>query len=303
MGAAAWLVGCGGPQEAADVQVVAERSGPLEVRTTTFPMDWLTRRIGGEDVSVRCMLPEGKDAAHWHPSGTAVAELVSVDLVVANGAGLEHWMSTASLPSDRVLYTAKGVEIIDLGVSTHSHGAGEHSHAELDPRVWMDPMRLLHQATSIHQGLSSRDAEHAGAYDAALTVLREELDALDRDLASAMAPLQGRKIASSGPAYNYLAQRYGLTVRPFKLDPSSLPDAGQVEALRVWAGAGDMPILIWTEAPVEGVIAAFGAGVTHVVLDPLDQPGPDGYDYMEQARANLESLRAIEVAEPKVATP
>ncbi len=235
IGASAWLVGCGGSHEPAEVQAAPERSGPLEVRTTTFPVDWLTRRIGGDGVSVRCLLPEGKDAGHWHPSGTAVAELVTVDLVVANGAGLEHWMSTASLPGDRVLYTAEGVELIDLGVSTHSHGAGEHSHVELDPRLWMDPVRLLHQATSIHNELSSRDPAQSEAYDAALTVLREELGALDRDLTAAVASLQGRKVASSGPAYNYLAQRYGLTVRPFKLDPSTLPEAGQVEALKVWA--------------------------------------------------------------------
>lgn len=303
LGAVAWTVGCGGGGPQADVATAPERSGPLEVRTTTFPVDWLARRIGGEGVSVRLLLPEGKDANRWHPSGTAVAELVTVDLIVANGAGLEHWMSTASLPSDRVLYTAEGVDLIDLGFSTHSHGAGEHSHVERDPRVWMDPTLLLHQANAIHGALSARDPDQAEMYDAALTVLTEELSALDRDLSSAVAALQGRKVASGGPVCNYLAKRYGWTVRAFTLDPTTLPDAGQVEALKIWAAGGDMPLLIWAERPAEGVREAFGDGVAHLVIDPLDQPGPDGYDYVAQARANLAALQALGAGAPEAGAP
>ncbi len=303
LGAVAWTVSCGGDGPRADVATTPERSGPLEVRTTTFPVDWLVRRIGGEGVSVRLLLPEGKDAGRWHPSGTAVAELATVDLIVANGAGLEHWMSTASLPGDRVLYTAKGVDLIDLGFSTHSHGAGEHSHVERDPRVWMDPTLLLHQANAIHGALSDRDSDQAGMYDAALTVLTEELSTLDRDLSAVVASLQGRKVASGGPICNYLGQRYGLEVRAFTLDPSTPPDAGQVEALKIWAGAGDRPVLIWAATPAEAVIQAFGDGVAHVVIDPLDQPGPDGYDYMTQARGNLEALRALGTNGPEAVAP
>jgi zinc transport system substrate-binding protein len=285
--------GCGGSSspEPAEVAAVAVPEGPLEVRTASFPVDWLTERVAGDKVSRQRILPDGEDAGKWHPSGVLVAGLAEVDLIVANGAGLEVWMNTASLPENRVLYSADGADLIELGVSTHSHGDGEHSHAEIDPHTWLDPMVLAHQAEAIRTSLIIADPSHAQSYAAAFSQLEEELVSLDRAMSDALGTLKGSKVATDHSGYNYLARRYGLMVRAFDLDAGTPPAEAEVDALIAWTGLDPAPVMLWRTPPSDAVVDAFPDEVQHLVVDPLDQPVQGRYDYLLQARANLESFR------------
>jgi len=292
--------GCGGtPSPEPNEQTeVAAPGGPLEVRTASFPVDWLTERIAGDMVSRQRLLPLGEDAAKWQPSGSLVAGLSEVDLIVANGAGLEVWMNTASLPQSRVLYTADGVELIELGVSTHSHGGGEHSHAQIDPHTWLDPMVLAHQAEAIRTSLIIADPSHAQSYASAYTVLEEELASLDRDMAEVLGGLKSSKVATHHAGYNYLARRYGLTLRVFDLDANTVPSKAEVDALSAWGGPDSAPPVIWREPPSDQVVGAFPKSVQHLVIDALDQPVDGSYDYLAQARANLEVFKLFVGSNP-----
>lgn len=287
--------GCGGSSspEPTEVAAVAVPEGPLEVRTASFPMDWLTERIAGDFVSRKRLLPAGEDAGRWQPSGVLVAGLAEVDLIVANGAGLEVWMNTASLPESRVLYTGDGADLIELAVSTHSHGDGEHSHTQIDPHTWLDPMVLTHQAEAIRTSLIIADPSHAQSYASAFTVLEEELVALDRDMAEALGALKASKVATDHSGYNYLVRRYGLTARAFDLDPNEPPAKVDVDALIAWWGSDSPPVLFWRGPPSAAVVSAFPTEAQHVVVDLLDQPVEGGYDYLLQAKANLAAFRKI----------
>jgi zinc transport system substrate-binding protein len=128
-----------------------------------------------------------------------------------------------------------------------------------------------------------------------MEVVEEDLRALNDAYAAAFAGAAGRKLASSHPAYNYLARRYDLDLTAFHFDPAEPLTAEQRAAFDAWAaGAGPEPVLLWEAQPEQAVLDSLPAGVKHVVVDPLEQPAEGKrYDYLLQATANLRVFREI----------
>ena len=175
------------------------------VRSLSWPVGWLVDQLAGGAVDHLCILPAGADPAGWRPDGALVAELGTVDLIVANGAGYEGWVETASLPTARLIDTSRGLQLIEHASTTHSHGAGEHSHGALDPHTFLDPTLFGRQATRVAAALKSVLADDA-AIDARLTGLIASLEALGGEWDAALAP------RSEEPAHidwSYLLARAG----------------------------------------------------------------------------------------------
>ena len=296
----ATLLACSNPT---DSPVAPERveTGPLEVRTTSFPADWLVTRLAGDSVNQVNIHPRGEDPPSWTPPGEVVASLAEADLIVANGAGFEAWMATAALPVDAVVYSAKRLDLIELAAVTHSHGAGgEHSHAGRDPHTWSDPTAYFDQARAVHAALVEARPSDTETFDANLATLEQDLKTLSGELASATAHLQGRPLAASHPAFNYLARRFQLTVTSFDFDPEAPPSVAQLEAFATWSEGQDPPVLLWESHPTDAVRSAFAPQVVHQYVDPLESPPTTGdYDYIRQAQANAARLRGLLSATPQ----
>ena len=108
----------------------------LQITTTSFPVDYLTRRLIGDGASVSCINPVGEDPPDYNPPAEAIANLSKADLIIKNGANFEKWMQTASIPPGKVLDSSKGIKLKTLSGETHSHGKkGSHSHKGFDPHI------------------------------------------------------------------------------------------------------------------------------------------------------------------------
>jgi zinc transport system substrate-binding protein len=291
--------GCGAADPTITDDATVEEAPPLRVRTTSFPADFLVARIAGERVDRIHLLPAGEDAPFWQPSAELVASLTDADLIVANGAGFERWMATATLPGSRVVDSSAGLELIEIEARTHSHGArSEHSHAGIDPHTWSDPIVYLQQARTVHDALVAADPDGAEAYGAGLSALAGELEALDVAFQPILSQLKARPLAASHPAFNYLARRYGLSLRSFDFDPEEPPGAEALARFEGWADGQEVPVLLWEAPPAEAVVAVFGDPVRHVFVSPLEQPVAGNYDYIAQARANLRTFDELAASLP-----
>ncbi len=268
-------------------------AAPLDVRTTSFPVDWLVRRLAPPGTVVTLILPAGEDPPDWQPPGPTVEALQRADLIVAQGAGYEAWMSTSLLPEDRVVRAAAGLPLIELGGGSHQHGSGApHTHAGLDPHVWADPQAYLQEAAVVAQALRDRRPAEAPGVSQREAALKQRLLALDAELAAAWGPFAGLPLSASHPAFNYVARRYGLNIQSFGFDPAVPPSA---EALAEWVAwsAGGGRHLLWEASPSPAVMAAFPPSTVHVVLDPLEQPAGPRYDYLQQSAENVVQIGKI----------
>lgn len=268
---------------------------PLDVRALSFPAAWLVEQVGGESVAVTNVLPAGEDAPHWSPPPELIADLQDADLIVKNGASFEKWTETSTLPSSKLVDTSQGLDLIEIEGVVHSHGAhGEHSHVGEDPHTWSDPLLFAEQAEAVKDALVAADPDRADAYERRYAEVRGELEALASALEAVGPTLEGVDLAANHPAFNYVARRMGVSVHSFELDPRDLPSDAQRSEVEAWVAEADNPVLLWEAEPTQEIADALPSALSHVVLDPLEQPGRDGeYDYLQRAETNLAIWRSI----------
>jgi len=281
----------------------APTASSLDVVALSYPVSWITRQLVGTSGQVTVMVPAGEDPPHWRPRPEAVAALAEADLIVANGAGYEPWIATASLPRDRLVQTAKGLDLIEREGETHSHGeAGTHHHGETDPHLWLDPLLHLSQAQAVHRRLVGLRPDLREALDARLQTLREGILHTHEVLQGQLAGLDQLAMVANHPSYDYLARRYGFGVQTFDVAPDTAPDEATVGQVTAWFTAHTedqtrAPVMIWEAEPTDAVRAALPEGLRHVVVDPVEQPVGDAYVWDERLQASAGALHAL-VADP-----
>ena len=271
------------------------RSGEsAAVITTSFPVDYLTKRLIGNAVTVSCINPIGEDPPSYQPPADTIADLTSATLIIQNGAGFEKWMETASLPAGKIVDSSKGIALILLKGETHSHGKkGSHSHAGIDPHLWSDPMRYAIQAQTIADSLSDAFPAQATQIKAELQRIQYDLNSLHDRMKKATLLLRSTKLAANHPAFNYLGEAIDVDFHSFDFDPEEKPTSENIKEWATWVKTSDNTLLIWESVPVESVSNQF-KGAVHLALDPLEQPLPNSdYNYLNQAEANILMLETI----------
>jgi len=278
------LVACSGSTGGSS----AQESGPPTVQATSYPVWYAAKRIGAPRTKPDIILPAGQDAATWQPSGEVVASLSEADLILINGAGFEGWIKTATLPTAKVVDASKGVSTVEIEGPTHSHaGSAEHSHTGVDPHIWADPERFLQQARNVHAALVQADPAGQKIYDGQLGAVERNVKDLVAELDPVLERLKLRPKVANHPTFTYLADRGGFEIPVVDLDPTQAPSPEQVTALTEAYEPGTL--LLWEAVPTAQAREAL-PDFQHVVLDPLEGPRGDSYDYFAQSRLNVATL-------------
>jgi zinc transport system substrate-binding protein len=164
----------------------------------------------------------------------------------------------------------------------HEHGH-EQGHGATDGHAWLDPMNAKLMADRIAEALAEKSPAQAAVFRANADSLRDELDALNAELARELAPIARKPYIVFHDALQYFELRYGLTpVGSIAVSPEVPPSAKRLSALRrqiaargaecVFAEAQFDARLV--DAVVEGTPARVGT------IDPEGsriEPGPDLY--------------------------
>ncbi len=201
LGAILTLGGCGaGTASTAGVPVAA----------SLYPLAEFARRIGGDRVTVRALVPPGVAPHDYEPTPKDLTILLRVKLFIYSGAGFEPLAAKllAQVPEGTVTVDAtEGLPLLA-------------ARGGLDPHVWLDPVLAQHQAARILEGLIRADPDGRVTYEANAAGLRTELDALHREFARVLSRCARREFITSHAAFGYLARRYGLQMIPIS-GPSS----------------------------------------------------------------------------------
>ncbi|OLR65045.1 metal ABC transporter substrate-binding protein [Peptoniphilus porci] len=84
------------------------------VYTSFYPVYSLAKSVVGDTVDLRMFMPKNQDPHLWEPTPKKIKELSKADLLIINGANLEHWSDAISktLPNLDILNLASGVNLI-----------------------------------------------------------------------------------------------------------------------------------------------------------------------------------------------
>jgi zinc transport system substrate-binding protein len=102
----------------------------IHVKTTLYPLEDFTNRIGGEFVEVDNIVPIGADAHTFEPTANQMIEVAEADLFIYNGADFEGFADsikdTVASHDVTILTASEGIDLISYD-HDHTH---DHDHEE-----------------------------------------------------------------------------------------------------------------------------------------------------------------------------
>lgn len=280
-----------------------EDGAGLEVVATTSVLADLAQQVAGDEFRVEPLIPPGTDPHGFEPTPEDLRRLVTADLVIVNGAGLESSLEKylEDVDDEAVVVASSGLEPRTPGIDEPGHDeAGGHSEADgdgeeaeaydegaggdVDPHFWLDPVLAQSYVDTIADAFIQADPDHADVYTANASAFKDRLAELDdftqRTVAS--VPEDRRKLIMNHSSHGYWADRYGFEVVGAvipSVSTGSAPTARDLaELLEVIELEGVPAIFVQVgENPQLAERIAADAGVT--VVDDLytgSLSGPDG---------------------------
>jgi ABC-type Zn uptake system ZnuABC Zn-binding protein ZnuA len=272
----------------------------LQALATTSIVADVVGRVGGEYVSVTTLLPLGTDPHTFEPRPQDAAALADANLVFANGAGLEEFLTPlleSAGATDKLVEVSAGIELLPFEeAETH---AGEAEHEGGDPHTWMDPNNVIVWTDDIAAALGAADPDHAADYRANADAYAAELRDLDAWIRGEVAqvPEANRLIVADHAVFGYFAAEYGfaqLGTITGSFSTGASPSARDLAALEDEIRQSGARAVFVGEAANQDLArqVAEDTGIRVVTVYHASLSGPDGpaASYLDMMRYNVSAI-------------
>jgi len=282
--------------------LITPASNKLEVVVTFYPLAFFSQEIGAEHVQVTQLVPSNTEIHAWEPSASQILAAERADIIVYNGAGLDHWMETEILPAlsstknRTVVDTTEGLELLSSVSENHEH---EDEHGPYDPHTWLSPYMAKMQAEKIYTVFVQEDPDHAIYYTERWLNLKNRLEQMDDDYATGLSTKQKNATFVTHEAFGYLAHRYGFEQHGvIGLSADEQPSAATIANLVNLMIEHEIFVVyidpVYSDEYAQTLKNELQTQTGHIVklLKLYLMLGPiDGKDYFQQQQSNLESLK------------
>src|SRR5919108_1237900 len=270
---------------------ITQSLGASSHNTTTkvvasfFPLYDFAKHVGGNKVNVTTLVPVGVEPHDWEPTTQQIQRLLSADLFVYNGAGIDKW-------ADKIETKLKANASEGLPLLTDNNG----NH---DPHTWLDPVLAKRQVELIRNGLIKSDPQNTDYYIRNAQSYIAQLDSLDAEIKSELSTCAKTDFIAFHSAFSYFSNRYGLhQYTILGEDPEGEIQPQTLERLVNLAKQYSIHV-IYSEEFLDPrnaqVIADEIPNGKVLVLSPIEGVRADeqqaGIGYLEKMRQNLENLK------------
>ena len=255
----------------------------LQVATTVSPITNIVQNVGGSNVCVTGIVPEGTNSHTFEPAPSDAKRLADADIVFINGLHLEE--PTKDLADANV---QPGVPIVSLGEETITPDQYIFDFSfpleagDPNPHLWTNPLYGKRYAEIVQEELSKLDPSNAADYRANEKAFAQRIDQLDRLVreVTASVPPENRKLLTYHDSFPYFAREYGWQIIG-AIQPSDFADPtpqdvaaliGQIEQERVPAIFGSE---VFPSPVLEQIAGETGARYVDDLRDD-DLPGENG---------------------------
>ncbi len=247
------FTGCS-PREGVNKKVDNDR---IKIVTSLYPQYEFAKKVGGEKVDVKLLLPSGVEAHSYEPTPRDIVAIKNADIFAYTNIYMEAWvggivknLKDTCLPLD----LSEGIVLSDgdLDRDNHVHDDDDDSHShkdenhieeddlpeddhhghshEKDPHIWTSPVNAIKMVENIRDGLIQVDGENSSYYRKNAEEYIEDLKKLDEDIFKEIGN-ENLKIVFGGHfAFGYFAERYNLEyISPYKgFSPDGEPSARNI---------------------------------------------------------------------------
>jgi len=125
-----------------------------------------------------------------------LAEISSCDILVINGAGMEHFPAQVlKLKENKLIAAAENYPLINN-----------------NPYIWMSPSGARYEVQRIAVGLSNLDPVHAQQYKANALIYEKKLASLSNEMHGILAAYKENSIVTFYEPVRYFADEFGLNI-------------------------------------------------------------------------------------------
>ena len=200
----------------------AEASSRIKVLATFYPVYDFAKNVGGDRVDLSLLVPMTVDVHEFEPTPSSVQEVVSANVLICSGGGLEPWVpqivAAADNPGLVVVDSSQGIALLPVPP------AFQKDNRTVDPHIWLDPILAKQQVMNILQGLNKADPADRDYFTSNAEAYTSKLDVLNSDILNVTAHAKTRYFVTFHEAFAYFAKRYNLTqipiAGPFEEEPS-----------------------------------------------------------------------------------
>ncbi len=163
----------------------------------------LVREVAPAGVTVKTLVPGGRDAHQYEATAQDLVRLKKSPLVFSIGASFEPWLAGAlraiKYPGRHVVLT-KGLRLLPGG------------HHGWDPHVWLNPELTKEMIKTIAKEMRDIAPDAQDEIRAKEKSYLEQLDRLHREMKETLAkiPEGRRRVVVSHEAFGYFTQAYGI---------------------------------------------------------------------------------------------
>lgn len=188
----------------------------LTIKTTLYPLEYIMSEIGGDNVNVETIYPPGVDAHTYEPTSKEITGLAKADVFVYLGAGMEGFADKAAGALSK-----QDVKLIEIGAHeelfAHTEDTDDHDdhhdhgeNSDIDPHIWLDPLRMNEMADILYDELVSLSPEHAEEFKTNLNSFKENMIGLNDEFESTLKNKENKHLLVTHAAYGYWEINYGL---------------------------------------------------------------------------------------------
>jgi zinc transport system substrate-binding protein len=269
---------------------------PLHVFVSVLPQKTFVEAIAGDQASVDVLVLPGQNPATYNPAPKQMQRFSKADILFRVGVPFED----AWLP--RLLGTNQAIEVVDardgielLKLANHEHEEDDHQtvHNELDPHIWTSPAIARQMIKQITDVLSRKRPAQAAQFENRRVELDSELDKLDSEIRSLLAPYHGRTFMVFHPSWGYFANSYGLHQMAIEYNGKQ-PNAQRLSQQIKEAGSAGIPaIFVQPQFSIQTASAvATAINGKLLFIDPLAE------DYMTNLRSVARKLAETFTIQP-----
>ncbi|WP_325225810.1 metal ABC transporter substrate-binding protein [Schnuerera sp.] len=260
----------------------------LIVYTSFYPLNFLAEEIGGTNIDLRMVIPNGVDSHDYEPSMKQLKNIEEADIFIYNGAGFENWADKligTIIDEDKALKASDEVKLIE-------------TNGIADPHIWLNPQNMNKIGEKIKDRLIFLDEKNKDEYEKNFNELSKRLNELDNQFLKKLEHKNKDAILVSHAAFAYMAERYDFDqISVAGISPEQEPSPKTIANIIEIVKEEDYEyIFLETLANPKTVdIIAEETDLKTIILNPIEGltegEQTSGEDYISIMYNNLENLK------------
>lgn len=184
-----------------------DRSRPTVV-VTIAPQAAFVKEVAGDLVRTVTVLPPGANHETFSLPPQDMEKISAANLYLALGLPPER---ATILP--KVSELNRKLKIIDVQKEVaKTYPPRYFAPDDQDPHIWLSPKRAIAMVQLTARELGSLDPDHRQTFEQNAKRFIGQIEAVDREIRTALKPMANRTVIVFHPAFGYFADEYNLTM-------------------------------------------------------------------------------------------